>query len=83
MKVEWNVRGVSHREGGWPKEVDSQVKVSHHYYFVEIILMFQEADQVNRYLKKIEKDDAYLTSALHLANLMEEKVKHTIKSYQL
>ena len=24
-KVEWHVRGVSHREGGWPKEIDSQV----------------------------------------------------------
>ena len=44
--------------------------------------MFQEADQVNRYLKKIEKDDAYLTSALHLANLMEEKVKHNISFYK-
>ena len=25
LKVEWNIRGVSHREGGWPKEIDSQV----------------------------------------------------------
>ena len=58
LKVEWNVKGVSHREGGWPKEVDSQ-----------------EVDQVNRYLKKIEKDDNYLTSALYLSHLMEEKVK--------
>ena len=35
----------------------------------------QESDQVNRYLKKIEKDDGYLTSALYLSHLMEEKVK--------
>ena len=58
LAVDWQVRGVSHREGGWPKEIDSQ-----------------EVDQVNRYLKKIEKDDGYLTSALYLAHMMEEKVK--------
>ena len=28
LKVEWNIRGVSHREGGWPKEIDSQVILS-------------------------------------------------------
>ena len=38
----------------------------------------QEADQVNRYLKKIEKDDNYVTSALGLANMMEEKVRQNI-----
>ena len=38
----------------------------------------QEADQVNRYLKKIEKDDNYVTSALGLANMMEEKVKQNM-----
>ena len=58
LQVDWSVRGVSHREGGWPREIDCQ-----------------EADQVNRYLKKIEKDDGFLSSAVNLANLMEEKVK--------
>ena len=25
VKLEWNIRGVSHREGGWPKEIDCKV----------------------------------------------------------
>ena len=58
LQVEYSMRGVSHREGGWPKEIDCQ-----------------ETDQVNRFLKKIEKDEAFLTSALGLAYSMEEKVK--------
>ena len=58
VQLEWSVKGVAHREGGWPREIDCQ-----------------EVDQVNRYLKKIEKDDGFLNSALGLANLMEEKVK--------
>ncbi len=33
---------------------------------------------MNRYLKKIEKDDNYVTSALGLANMMEEKVRQNI-----
>ena len=58
VQLEWSVKGVAHREGGWPREIDCQ-----------------EVDQVNRYLKKIEKDDGFLNTALGLANLMEEKVK--------
>ena len=58
LQVEWSVKGVAHREGGWPREIDCQ-----------------EVDQVNRYLKKIEKDESFLNSAVSLANMMEEKVK--------
>ena len=58
LQVEWNVKGVAHREGGWPREIDCQ-----------------EVDQVNRYLKKIEKDEGFLNSAMSLATIMEEKVK--------
>lgn len=48
---------------------------------VKLLNNFQslkEVDQVNRYLKKIEKDDNYVTSALGLASMMEEKVKQNI-----
>ena len=48
---------------------------------VKLLNNFQslkEVDQVNRYLKKIEKDDNYVTSALVLASMMEEKVKQNI-----
>ena len=48
------------------------------YEHLIIPLNVKEADQVNRYLKKIEKDDNYVTSALGLANMMEEKVKQNI-----
>ena len=57
-KVEYTLRGVSHREGGWPKEIDCG-----------------EADQVNRFLKKIEKDEAFLDCAIGLGSLMEERVR--------
>lgn len=43
-----------------------------------LLLLSKESDQVNRYLKKIEKDDSFLTSALYLSQLMEEKVKQNI-----
>ena len=49
---------MSHKEGGWPKDVDHQ-----------------ETDQVNRFIKKIEKDEGFLESTLNLADRMEHHVK--------
>ena len=45
-------RGVYHKEGGWPRDVNPQ-----------------ESDQTARYRKKIEKDEAYSHTVLHLGHV--------------
>ena len=52
---------VSHREGGWPKEVDCR-----------------QRDQVSRYIKKVEKSEDYLDSAIIFSGVSEEKVKQNL-----
>ena len=39
---------------------------------------YKQRDQVNRFLKKIEKTDTFLDSALHFTSMAEEKVKQNI-----
>ena len=45
-------RGVYHKEGGWPRDVNPQ-----------------DSDQTARYRKKIEKDEAYSHTVLHLGHV--------------
>ncbi|NXY00116.1 DNAI2 protein, partial [Centropus bengalensis] len=66
-RVEVQIRGVNHVEGGWPKDVDPQV-----------------ADQASRYRKKVQKDEHYINTIIHLGTVMEDCVKqnNTINIYE-
>ena len=66
---------MNHVEGGWPKEIDvsesDQVREYHHGKGEENC----PYSQINRFLKKIEKDDKFLTSCLTIAKDAEHRVK--------
>ena len=66
---------MNHVEGGWPKEIEvsesDQVREYHHDEGEENF----PYSQINRFLKKIEKDDKFLTSCLTIAKEAEHKVK--------
>ena len=62
-------------EGGWPKEIDvaesDQVISSRNTNTLRDFASFQ----ISRFIKKIEKDDKFLTSCLTIAKEAEHKVK--------
>ena len=66
-------------EGGWPKEIDvaesDQVISSRNTYVYIERLSSSASFQISRFIKKIEKDDKFLTSCLTIAREAEHKVK--------
>lgn len=72
--IEFREGGVNHVEGGWPKEIDvseSDQVTADQTRRKTLMLHIQ----ISRFIKKIEKEDKFLTSCLTIAREAEHKVK--------
>ena len=61
-------------EGGWPKEIDVAESDQVISIYIERLSSYASF-QISRFIKKIEKDDKFLTSCLTIAKEAEHKVK--------